>query len=675
MSISKKLIALIVGTVGILATTLGLVGYFIISSSGNENAQKTLRAAQKSMQTSIEAKSESFNVYAQLLESDSELAGAVAANNSEQLKLVARRVSGMPGIQQFTVCDMKGIVLVRGHADKMGDTLSMNRRMVAAPLVEGRRIVGLEPGALIRLSLGAGVPLRYEGKQVGVAVIGADLSSGEFVNSVKSSLDVECTIFLDDVRVSTTVMREGKPFINTKLNNDAIYNKVIRQSETFVHQNIIGDKNYDTIYWPWKDVSGKNAGIFFVGLSREVIAATQNQIVMYFLLAGLGLGLLLICMGVVMARAISRPLQQATAYAEQVAKGDFNGTLAITTKDEVGTLAQALGVMVENLKTKIGEADERSYEAAQQAEKATAAMSEAQVAKNKAEEGQKAILKAAGHVEQVVTRLLAAANDLNGQIATASRGAEHQREQVASCVTAMDEMNSTVLEVARSASFAAESAAKTKQKAESGSSIVNECIGAIGRVREEVGTLRTLMGNLGKEAEGIGEVITVINDIADQTNLLALNAAIEAARAGEAGRGFAVVADEVRKLAEKTMTATKEVTNVIRSIQDGTNKSIESVDRTGSNIGSAVELVNNSGLALSEIVDESVMSADQVRGIATAAEEQSATSTEISRTLSEINNSAEDSAESMRHSVNAVSDVASQVHELQELVEQLRKQN
>ena len=673
MSISKKLTVLIVGTVGILVATLSFVGYLSISSSGNDNAQNTLSLAQKSMQSNIDAKLESFTIFAQMLESDHELISAVAANNPERLQAVARRMMGMPGIGQFTVCNMQGVVLVRGHSDKTGDTLSMDRIVVTAPLRDGRRIVGLEPGAVVRLIFGAGVPLLHGGKQVGIAIIGADISSGALVNTIKTSLGVECSIFYGNERVSTTIMRDGKPIVNTRLDNETISNRVLRQNQIAISRNTISGGDFDTIYWPWKDLSGKTAGMFFVGLPRDSLVAIQNRVLAYFLVTGVSLGLLLIGAGLFMAKGISRPLQRATAYAEQVAGGDFTSQLVVTSKDEVGMLARSLGVMVENLKGKIGEADERSREAALQAEKLTVSMNEADVAKNRAEEGQKAILKAAEHVENVVERLSVVIKELNDQIAAASNGTEHQCAQVISCVTAMDEMNNAVLEVARSASLASESSASTKQKAEHGSVVVHGCIGAIGLVSEEVDALRKLMENLGKEAKGIGQVITVINDIADQTNLLALNAAIEAARAGEAGRGFAVVADEVRKLAEKTMMATKEVADAIGSIQTGTHKSIEAVVRTGENIGSSVKLVNKAGAALTEIVEESVVSAGQVQGIATAAEEQSVTSVEISRYLNAINSSGGASADAMHHSVHAVGDVVSLVRELQELVLQLRK--
>ena len=311
-----------------------------------------------------------------------------------------------------------------------------------------------------------------------------------------------------------------------------------------------------------------------MGIPSADIKAAQNRVIMYFGLAGALLGLLMIAAGAYTAKAISRPLQQATAYAERVARGDFSGVLAVTTKDEVGILAKALAVMVANLQAKIGEADERSREASQQAEKATVAVSEAEQAKNKALEGQKAILDAAEQVEQVVTRLSAAVGNLNMRITAASQSAESQRERVSTCSVAMEEMNSTVAEVARSASMASESAASTKGKAESGSNVVSGSVRSILSVREEVNALRELMSELGNAAESIGKVVTVINEIADQTNLLALNAAIEAARAGEAGRGFAVVADEVRKLAEKTMTATKEVTEAIHSIQQALRRAL-----------------------------------------------------------------------------------------------------
>lgn len=232
MSISMKLIKLIIGTVSVLVITLGIVGFYVISSASNENAQQALATAQKTVQSHIDAKLEACSVYAQMLEHDDELGIALAHKNVDALKSVASRIAALPGISQFTVSDMQGVVQIRGHSSKVGDTLSMNRIMVAVPLKEGRRIIGLEPGALVRLSLGAGIPVRYEGKQVGVAIIGADLSSGAFTSSLKAALGVECTIFSGDERISTTLMPDGKPGGNTRLDNDALFRQVVGQGGT-----------------------------------------------------------------------------------------------------------------------------------------------------------------------------------------------------------------------------------------------------------------------------------------------------------------------------------------------------------------------------------------------------------------------------------------------------------
>jgi len=245
--------------------------------------------------------------------------------------------------------------------------------------------------------------------------------------------------------------------------------------------------------------------------------------------------------------------------------------------------------------------------------------------------------RVAKNAAAISDRVAAASEELNAQIEEISHGAELQRDRVSSTAAAMEEMNATVLEVARNAGQASEQSDSSRQKAEDGAKLVNKVVGAINLVNSVAVTLQDNMHELGKLAEGIGGVMNVISDIADQTNLLALNAAIEAARAGEAGRGFAVVADEVRKLAEKTMTATHEVGTSISAIQNATHTNIDEVGKAVANIGDATGLANSSGVALKEIVDLAAASSAVVTSIATAAEEQSATSEEINRAIEEIN--------------------------------------
>jgi methyl-accepting chemotaxis protein len=540
------------------------------------------------------------------------------------------------------------------------------------PLNEGKIIAGIEPGSVVRLTLAAGVPIRHGGKIAGVVIIGMDLSSGKFVDSIKKLLQVECTLFVDDTRVSTTIMNQGQRAEGTKMDNAAIYQRVMDKGERVVSRNNILGVEHDTAYWPWKNMEGKNAGMFFVGASRAPIEGLLFSVLLSFAVAGVIIGAFMLAFGGFVARAIVRPLRAATDFAENVSKGDLSGSLTVTTRDEVGILSRALGVMVETLKTKMREAEDKSLEAGEQAQKALAAVQEAGKAKEAAEAGQQTLLQAAEDVEQVVGRLTAAVEHINGQVEASTKSVSFQHERVTSSATAMEEMNTTVLEVAKNTSSAAKSADRATQSAREGEGIVKESIDSIIRVQRDTDQLKEAMRQLGEQTASIGSVMTVINDIADQTNLLALNAAIEAARAGEAGRGFAVVADEVRKLAEKTREATKEVANVILGIQSGAKNSIEAVDRTGKNLEAATNLVSKSGESLHGIVSESVAIADQIRSIAAASEEQAATSDEIARSLEEINVSASETAQAMQASTEGTNDLADQTRQLQTLVRQIR---
>jgi methyl-accepting chemotaxis protein len=282
---------------------------------------------------------------------------------------------------------------------------------------------------------------------------------------------------------------------------------------------------------------------------------------------------------------------------------------------------------------------------------------------------------AAGHAREISLSLSSAAEELSAQMEEGKRGSEDQRARAAETASAMEQMNASVLDVARNASQASEDADEAKHHAQRGEEMVNQVIAAVGEVQAQTEELRRSMEGLGSEAEDIGNVLGVITDIADQTNLLALNAAIEAARAGDAGRGFAVVADEVRKLAEKTMAATGEVGEAIRRIQEMTGRNVGATEQAARSVERSTELARESGKTLLEIVDRVETASDQVRIIATAAEEQSATSDEINRATDDINNISMDTYQVMQSASEAIQEVATMASRLNGVIEDMAGQD
>ncbi len=250
------------------------------------------------------------------------------------------------------------------------------------------------------------------------------------------------------------------------------------------------------------------------------------------------------------------------------------------------------------------------------------------------------------------------------QIEQSDKGSQETTGRLSEAASAMQQMNATVQEVARNPSIASQASTEIRAKAENGAEIVKRSLHSIDQVHVASMTLKDDMALLREHTQNINRIMGVISDIADQTNLLALNAAIEAARAGEAGRGFAVVADEVRKLAEKTMASTQDVAS---AIQSSAAQSMDSVDRAAKQIEGANTYASLSGAALADIVATVESTADQVNAIAAASEEQSAASDEVSGAITQISEMARQTSEAMSEAAEAITNLSAQASNLMQL--------
>ena len=274
--------------------------------------------------------------------------------------------------------------------------------------------------------------------------------------------------------------------------------------------------------------------------------------------------------------------------------------------------------------------------------------------------------------EDVAKAVAAAASELSGLVTKASRGAQFQTGKLAASGDAMTDMDARARDMSGQAKEVADDAAAALDKARQGDAAVSEVAASIARINALSQEMRQGMDALGGQAREIGAITTVISDIADQTNLLALNAAIEAARAGEAGRGFAVVADEVRKLAEKTMNATRDVTAAVTAIQQGIGRNIASTQESGQAVEACTGLAANSGQSLAAIVEIVSRTAARVSGMAELADTLAAQGVGITQNLSSIRGVSDETVSGMRQAADAVSDLAQRTGELEALIECLR---
>jgi len=293
------------------------------------------------------------------------------------------------------------------------------------------------------------------------------------------------------------------------------------------------------------------------------------------------------------------------------------------------------------------------------------------------------IIRSIGNLQTTIRRIIAQISKTSEEVALASRQLQANADQIATgtdtvasqtntVAVASEEMAATSGDIATSCMNAAENSSQASNAARSGADVVRQATDCMGRIASRVKDAAKTVEELGSRSDQIGQIIGTIQDIADQTNLLALNAAIEAARAGEQGRGFAVVADEVRALAERTTRATREIGEMIKAIQNETRGAVSAIDEGVAEVEKGAEYSDKSGQSLEQILQQINDVTMQINQIATAAEQQTATTGEISSNIQQITAIVQQTARGATETASAVATLSEQAEELQRLVGQFR---
>ena len=412
-----------------------------------------------------------------------------------------------------------------------------------------------------------------------------------------------------DARMRTLSQNNDLPALTALMNGDLLTNA---DQMTALLDKLVKINSDQTI------VSNQQAGDSYSMAVKLVLVLLVVATVLTFVFAWL------------LTRSITHPIDRALKAAESIASSDLTQPIQVDGNDEPARLLKAMEKMQTNLRDTVQ------------------------------------------RISGSATQLASAAEELNSVTDESARGLAQQNNEIEQAATAVNEMTSAVEEVARNAVSTSEASRDATSSTSDGRDLVQETVGAIERMSADVQSTAELIGNLANESRDIGKVLDVIRGLADQTNLLALNAAIEAARAGEAGRGFAVVADEVRALAHRTQQSTSEIERMIGSIQGGTEKAVNSMRNSTERAESTLNIAKGAGLALDTINGAVVQINERNLVIASAAEEQAQVAREVDRNLVNIRDLSTQSAEGAKQTTAASNELSRLAVDLNSMVAKFR---
>jgi methyl-accepting chemotaxis protein len=425
---------------------------------------------------------------------------------------------------------------------------------------------------------------------------------------------------------------KGDPLVDEVLKSNKIASSDIVLNGTHVLETLLPLPNEERCQG-CHDKETKVLGVLKLNTSIEQGYDASKKATLWLLVAGaVALTASFLCLMVVLKLAVTRRLNDFVEKVTDLARGegDLTKKIIVTSHDEFGTLADEINSLVDKIRRIISD------------------------------------------IAQTSEQVSASAVELQTNATQMANGAEEVAAQAETVATAGEEMSATSGDIAQNCQMASEGSQQANAAAVSGAKVVDETIAVMGSIAARVKSSAQAVESLGSRSDQIGEIVGTIEDIADQTNLLALNAAIEAARAGEQGRGFAVVADEVRALAERTTRATREIGTMIKAIQTETKEAVVAMEEGVIEVAKGSEKAADSGKALEQILEQINDVNAQIHQVATAAEEQTATTSEISNNMQQITEVVARTSRGAQESSAAANRLSALADDLRRIVSQFK---
>ncbi len=637
----------------------------------------------------------------------------------ELLPLYKNNLKKKYDIAQFQFHKPPAISFLRLHKpQKYGDDLSSFRQTVVDANNMKSEITGLEVG---RGGPGLRIvyPVENSGEHIGTVEFGVGF--GNILERISKSLGVEYAIGIKE-----NAFKKAKRFNNKKndiLKDDLVFYKFSSDSiKQYISENSLtntlsifespNDKSIASIAFPIRDYTNKDIGSIL--LYKDISSILERGTAEARNRAGIILFVsFLVAFGITFFthKNIVTPLGRISKAAKEFSAGKKNVTCGKQKNDEIGLLSKTFIEMTNKINLILEENNKRTKEAEsarletiknkefldkeyEYLERSTHVLLEAMekfsqgdltvAVQSERDNGEIYELftgfnRTVNNIRLLINQLLdaisataSASMQISSSVEELAIGSQEQSSQTNDVTRAVEEMAETVIETTKNVTVAADSAREAGITAEEGGRVIQNTIDGIENISSVVSDAAEAVEVLGANSERIGEIVSVIDEIAGQTNLLALNASIEAARAGEHGRGFAVVADEVGKLAERTINATKEISDTINEIQQETQRAVESIRKGREEASKGKEFASTANNSLLDIIAKTDLVVEQINQIATTSEEQSTTAEQISRNIEVINSVAQESTNGVQQIAGAAADLNRLTNNLQEIATQFK---